>query len=1815
MAPKAKKDAAAAAAAAAEAARRARLAQAEIMRDIKEGVFRGCVIPACYTLEEFAAGGCKPFPEFKFKARAHSGALHRARAYAWPRRRARMAACPQPAGPACGMRPTPPTPPAPNNNQNLKLATAEVGYGEDANAALSRRLWTTYFAGQPKLFEEVFGFPMSELPQGQTIVTMRIWRNEFIACCAHHRSGRLYANQLAIQSQAPSDRRANTLLGNVLLVSSSLKPEEAFMDGVRKDNAVALLRTKLEDRLASLEAAWRSPGPTLKQQYGWLADAPDAGAVPPPAQGAPAVAARQYVLSGGYKAARCMLPYRHALEGCTGWHIVKNEANTPPSFDVRRVPARDGNLVYSSDACPAALAAQAAAGAGSHPTARYFSCAKGAECTHAHSLIESLYSPEQYKRAPCDGARCPVSEAGAPVWCCPFYHDEADRAAAAAAAERAAPGVRPDGAEALAAAAAAAAGGGGGGGAGASTSGGQQQVVPQAREDFPSLAAAVRSVGHGTPAAAQSAASSSAATPRAAAGGAAAAAAAATPAEAEFGPEVLRFLFHGPEDGSSGALGWYYLDPDGNTHGPWSPEDMVDWTLAGQLPLEVRAFPVTADAPAPAAEHFMTISMLATIAAQTLLAQRAEAAPAAAEAPAAAAAAQAAPAAAVAAAAAPPPARADAAPAAAPIPVPVPAPVPMPPPAPAPAVPRAAAAAAAAAATSPGPGSPASAGSASRLRISATSFVPGTATPPTVGSPATAGSRLRSVASAFVPSRRAATSSAASSDSGAGPSELPPGLAAREPGGKQQQQQGGVEAEWSTVHHKHGHRTVRSEASDAATPSPNGSGGGGAAAAAAEADVDELAEGGAFDLLSQDGVDDLPASSEAGPRARITLDVRAYDMGSDRPSAPARTALHRPLRAVGAPAPGEPAAPPGGATGGAVRRYLEHAKLLPAGAVAAWLPARPADGDSGEGGAEGEEAAAAAAAARGHAPLRLLEDGQLFEAGQKLEVEVYLNFKFSWPAPKEDAGEPFSLGRSLLARLSHVTARFWGNLEDAVYGPPAGGRPATFAPSQALLSKPRVAALVATVCTVFEAAHEQGLLWRHDPDWLAVNTGLARAHAGEDGGATSNGGGGEAGGGGREIVLFLQRRPWRDDAKACSRPWVLAASVEPWSKVVEFVGGPSGVPPPPAVRVALAGGPGAAAAPPLAPAAAGRIDFDVPRPPPQQPSRQASPHPAATPPPPPPLVRPPSRQSSPPVVAAAAAPLVAAAAPLVPLLPGLAGAPLVHPILGAALAASTRASPTPVGGVPLVQPAVRAPLVLAAAAVAAGGAAGVRDLSAGLPGPRIELAISLEDAELSSALQGGSMGGTPELRVLVAAGTPCGQLGSAVLDWAAGLVGSSSGGAAAKLQQRAEAARRGAGALLCWREPRGPAAAAAAARAARVWGALLAPACGDESGQPLGPRLGISPAAADGAARRLDAQLWLPDSGGGGDGDGATAAAWPLLSRCVAGSPGRPVALAAAVMAEPDWWGPSLAHLEAALARAFERANEERGLVVVPAPSSSGSGEAEEYLVFNTGLCTRGLSSLFLLFTRGGGGSGGGGGRPWVLERATNGAGLSMLLGREQDLPPPPTPPAAAAAGFDAASSVAADWDALMPALGPAAPPAAALQGALEASLLLARRAPGLVLRCAGARGRALLALPLFLDPKQPVRLVLLLEPFGELSGGGGGGGAAVTKREYRAVQLVTFESAYGLMRAIGPVDWVAWVRDGLADAAARLAPGGAEAAADGELAARRRASSSGGGGGGGGNGRWLDALLAARREDAGSGGAAAALFWASLQGLWPQAG
>lgn len=237
-----------------------------------------------------------------------------------------------------------------------------------------------------------------------------------------------------------------------------------------------------------------------------------------------------------------------------------------------------------------------------------------------------MHTQEHYKRVRCEGAdpsnslRCPAAESGAPVWCCAFYHDDADRAATVAAAKRLAPkadvGALPIAAPAADGAstsgggtgedAAAAAGGGVAArelkghlkqakreGAGAAVirekaaaagpvatppavdsqkefpGGRGGYVTPPAvdyQEEFPSLAAAGAGGGrdgYATPPAEAGLGEQTAARLAEAAAAVAGVAAAEVEVAQE---EVLRFLYFGPEDGSVGVLDWYYQDPDGNVH-------------------------------------------------------------------------------------------------------------------------------------------------------------------------------------------------------------------------------------------------------------------------------------------------------------------------------------------------------------------------------------------------------------------------------------------------------------------------------------------------------------------------------------------------------------------------------------------------------------------------------------------------------------------------------------------------------------------------------------------------------------------------------------------------------------------------------------------------------------------------------------------------------------------------------------------------------------------------------------------------------------------------------------------------------------------------------------------------------------------------------------------------------------------------------------------------------------------------------------------------------------------------------------------------
>lgn len=84
-----------------------------------------------------------------------------------------------------------------------------------------------------------------------------------------------------------------------------------------------LLRPKLEDKLNTLDAQWRKActGTTLEQQFGWLSQLPE-----DPSKGHPPAgpgALREFVVGGAFKGTRCMLPYRHSVEACSCYHVIR----------------------------------------------------------------------------------------------------------------------------------------------------------------------------------------------------------------------------------------------------------------------------------------------------------------------------------------------------------------------------------------------------------------------------------------------------------------------------------------------------------------------------------------------------------------------------------------------------------------------------------------------------------------------------------------------------------------------------------------------------------------------------------------------------------------------------------------------------------------------------------------------------------------------------------------------------------------------------------------------------------------------------------------------------------------------------------------------------------------------------------------------------------------------------------------------------------------------------------------------------------------------------------------------------------------------------------------------------------------------------------------------------------------------------------------------------------------------------------------------------------------------------------------------------
>jgi hypothetical protein len=112
-----------------------------------------------------------------------------------------------------------------------------------------------------------------------------------------------------------------------------------------------------------------------------------------------------------------------SLFSCCAYSIAKTlvlfmlclqyrQNTSTPIFDARRPPLKAGSLSYHASQCKDV---PAAAREGAH-AGHYNTCAAGAACGSAHSLVETLYNPEQFKRQRCQGVvggKCVNCEAGA----------------------------------------------------------------------------------------------------------------------------------------------------------------------------------------------------------------------------------------------------------------------------------------------------------------------------------------------------------------------------------------------------------------------------------------------------------------------------------------------------------------------------------------------------------------------------------------------------------------------------------------------------------------------------------------------------------------------------------------------------------------------------------------------------------------------------------------------------------------------------------------------------------------------------------------------------------------------------------------------------------------------------------------------------------------------------------------------------------------------------------------------------------------------------------------------------------------------------------------------------------------------------------------------------------------------------------------------------------------------------------------------------------------------------------------------------------
>lgn len=111
----------------------------------------------------------------------------------------------------------------------------------------------------------------------------------------------------------------------------------------------------------------------------------------------------------------------------------------------------------------------------------------------------------------------------------------------------------------------------------------------------------------------------------------------------------------------------------------------------------------------------------------------------------------------------------------------------------------------------------------------------------------------------------------------------------------------------------------------------------------------------------------------------------------------------------------------------------------------------------------------------------------------------------------------------------------------------------------------------------------------------------------------------------------------------------------------------------------------------------------------------------------------------------------------------------------------------------------------------------------------------------------------------------------------------------------------------------------------------------------------------------------------------------------------------------------------------------------------------------------------------------------------------------------------------------------------PAAAAEALVQGGIARSLLLLQRTPQLAVQLLVQGQRLLYALPLMLFSGEPVRLVLLLELYTSPPAAVGPGGQQQQQQGgllYCSQGVAPFAAVYPAMRALGPCDWVSWVKE-----------------------------------------------------------------------------